>query len=86
MSQEEFEANAATYVRCREEGKPCSVRITKNPVARTHACLIPWEELDQLSRREEALTGRSVNYKQFDINNVLAVSAILNEEKSEAKP
>ena len=86
MSQEEFEANAATYIRCREEGKPCSVRITKNPVARTHACLIPWEELDQLSRREEALTGRSVNYKQFDINNVLAVSAILNEEKSEAKP
>ena len=37
MSQEEFDANAAAYLRSREEGKEGTVRLTKNPVARTHA-------------------------------------------------
>lgn len=77
MSSEEFEANAATWARCRAEGIPCSIKIAKNSSARTHACLIPWEDLDDLSARENAVTNRGVDYKQMDINNVLTLPAIL---------
>lgn len=54
-----------------------TIRISKNTLLRTHACLIPWEELDALSAKENAVTGRSVDYKQLDINNVLAVPRLL---------
>ena len=77
MSREEFEANAETWLQCRQKGVPCPIRITKNSEARTHACLIPWEELDELSEREKAVTGREVDYKQTDINNVLALPMLL---------
>ena len=80
MSTEEFEENARVWRQCREEGVPCSIKIAKNSEARTHACLIPWEELDALSARENAVTGRGVDYKQTDINNVLALPKLLQAE------
>jgi hypothetical protein len=43
----------------------------------THACLIPWDDLDGLSRRENAVTGGSVDYKSLDTDNVLAMPDIL---------
>ena len=86
MSREEFEANAALWARCRDEGVPCSIRIAKNSEKRLHACLIPWEELDELSARENALTGRNIDYKQMDINNVLTLPKLLQaEEKGKAE-
>ena len=81
MSREEFEDNARTWARCREEGRPCSIKIAKNASARRHACLVPWEELDALSAREKALTGRDVDYKQIDINNVLTMPKLLRLEE-----
>jgi hypothetical protein len=60
------------------------VRINKNQQARTHACLVSWDELDELSARDNAITGRGVDYKQLDINNVLALPAVLRaDEKGE---
>ena len=87
MSREEFEANARTWAQCRAEGRPCDIKIAKNTAARRHACLIPWAELDALSARENALTGRNVNYKQTDVNNVLTLPKLLRAEaeRSEAK-
>ena len=85
MSDEEFEANARLYALCMAEGKPCPVRVSKNQQTRTHACLIPWEELDALSAREKALTGREVNYRQMDINNVLALPQLLRSEEEAKK-
>ena len=81
MSREEFEANASTLARCRAEGVPCNLKIAKNSEKRTHACLIPWEELDELSARESALTGRNVDYKQTDINNILSLPKLLRAEE-----
>ena len=52
------------------------IRVGKDTVARQHACLIPWEELDALSRRENAITGGNVDYKQSDKNNVLAIAQL----------
>jgi hypothetical protein len=77
MSREEFDCRAAEYLLQKEKtGKP-SVRIGKNMDGRTHACLIPWEELDDLSARENAITGKNVDYKAMDRNNVLAVPQML---------
>ena len=84
MTREEFDANVEEFQRCRAEGKPCSIRVSKNRVGRTHACLIPWEELDELSARETAATGRAVNYKQLDINNVLALPLLLEAGRKDA--
>ncbi|MBQ6850488.1 MAG: hypothetical protein IJN77_05565 [Oscillospiraceae bacterium] len=50
------------------------IRVGKDTVARQHACLIPWEELDALSQKENAVTGGNVDYKQSDKNNVLAIA------------
>ena len=81
MTDAEFDANAERYVRQRLSGEPVTVRITKNQSARTHACLIPWEDLDALSARENAVTGKNTDYKQVDINNVLALPQLLRKEE-----
>ena len=81
MSREEFESNAETWKQCEAEGKPCGIKIAKNSQARTHACLIPWDELDELSKKENRITGRNVNYKQIDIDNVLTLPKILQAEE-----
>ena len=81
MSREEFESNAQTWARCKAEGVPCSIKIAKNSEKRLHACLIPWEELDGLSARESELTGRKVDYKQMDVNNVLTLPKLLQAEE-----
>ena len=85
MTPEEFERNAAEFERCRRAGVPCSIKISKNADARTHACLIPWEELDALSERENRVTGRNVDYKQIDINNALALPKLLQTEEKRKK-
>ena len=84
MTEAEFDANAAEWRRCREAGLPCGVRISKDTGRRTHACLIPWEKLDELSARESAVTGHAVDYKQYDINNVLALPRLLRAGEESA--
>lgn len=74
MSAEEFEARAARY----RSGE--KLRLGKNTADMTHACLVPWEALDDLSRRESAVTGKPQDYKQLDINNILALPEIMRRE------
>jgi len=57
------------------------IRVMKDVENRTHACLIPWDQLDELSSLEHALTGRSVDYKQYDIDNVLTVYRVMSSCK-----
>lgn len=73
MSDEEFAHRAAQYTRQLEENGKATIRITKNMVGRSHACLIPWEELPKLDKKEEAVTGRKVNYQNMDTQNVLMI-------------
>ena len=47
-----------------------SVRISKDSSQKLHACLIPWDDLDKLSSFEEKVTGKYVDYKQMDRDNV----------------
>ena len=77
MTRKEWDINAETYQHLIDEGKAANFRISKNQRGRTHACLIPWEDLDELSERENAVTGKNVDYKQMDIDNVLALPRLL---------
>lgn len=77
MDSEEYDRRADEYRAQMARGEKPTIRIGKNTVARTHACLIPWEELDALSERENAITGGKVNYKYLDMQNVLAIEPIL---------
>ena len=81
MSEEEFVANAKRWRKYQEDGIPCRFKIAKNSETRTHACLVSWEELNELSARESELTGRKVDYQQTDINNVLTLPKLLQAEE-----
>ncbi len=82
MSREICEERAELY------RKDNSVRITKDALKKQHACLISWDELDELSEWENAVTGKSIDYKQMDRNNVDVIRKIVREniEKSKKNP
>ena len=83
MTEEEFDKRAEEYIENLREGKPANPRIGKDTDERSHACLIPYDQLDKLSEKEKKVTGRNVNYKQSDINNVLIIPRILRQEQAE---
>ncbi len=77
MSPEIWQERAERYAREKEQGLSPRFAIGKDRERRLHACLIPWEDLDALSRKENAVTGRNVDYQQMDRNNVLMISRVL---------
>lgn len=77
MTAQEYDSRTARYLAEKAETGNSRIRIGKNMQDRTHACLIPWEALDKLSETESAITGKSVNYKAMDTDNVLAVPRML---------
>ena len=84
MSSAELDERADTYRKHIEKGLP-GIRLFKDSENRTHACLIPWDELDDLSEKERSITGRAVDYKQYDINNVLIIPEILKQGEMSVK-
>ena len=83
MPREVWEQRAARHAADREAGLPKGkrTRIGKDMEARIHSCLIPWDALDELSARENAITGGSLDYKQMDKNNVLEIPLVLRLRK-----
>jgi len=77
MSDEEFEKRAAAYRTQQMSGSRSLIRIAKNDEDKHHACLVTWEELNTLSDKENAVTGKNVDYQQYDRDNVLAVPEML---------
>lgn len=59
-----------------ETGK-ATIRIGKDMQELLHACLVSWEELDTLAEKEETYTGKRVDYKAMDTDNVLAIPRLL---------
>ena len=82
MERADFEVRAAAWKHGAEAGDHTVPRPAKDSQRRLHACLIPWEELNDLSACEKRLTGRDVDYQQIDINTVLALPRLLAAEKS----
>lgn len=81
MTDFEFNERAEIYQKQKEEGCP-TIRIGKNMQSRTHACLIPWDALDSLSAKENAITGKSVDYKAMDTDNVLEIPQLLYKNEA----
>ncbi len=81
MSEEEYTRRCAQYQADIQASGASSLRISKNMQGRAHACLIPWEDLDALSAKENAITGGQVDYKAMDRNNVLALPEILRAHR-----
>lgn len=84
MPDEILEERAAAY---REEtARTGSSRIkpARDLDRYLHACIVPWEELDALSERVTALTGRTVYYKQNDINSIMTIPAAIKADREGA--
>ena len=77
MSQEEFHHRAEVYRREAADTGVGKIRISKDLNQRIHACLVPWDQLDALSARENAITGKNTDYKEMDRNNVRAIPNVL---------
>lgn len=77
MSPEEYAARTEIYQQEQRATGKGKIRIGKNLDGGTHACLIPWEDLDALSAKENAITGGNVDYKQMDKNNILLLPVLL---------
>lgn len=78
MDDDEFNSRAEIYCNQILKNEKNTIRIGKNMAAKTHACLISWEKLDALSQKESAITGKNIDYKQMDTDNILAIPQILN--------
>ena len=79
MPDDVFEKRAEIYRAQKAAGKS-EIRIGKDQENRLHACLVSWEELDELSAKENRVTGGNTDYKEYDIRNVLAVPELLGKE------
>ena len=81
MTEEEFSERCRIYQEEKAKDPATRYRIGKDIAKGIHCCLIPWEELDALSAKENAVTGGNVDYKQMDRNNVLTLPALLKSAK-----
>lgn len=77
MSEEEYDQRAQEYQRQLQQNGKASIRIGKNLQGLTHACLIDWDKLDALSEKESGITGKKVNYKDLDRENVRVIPELL---------
>lgn len=80
MTDQEFDRRVKEYEEHIRSGRPGRYRITKDTQNRLHACLIPNDELDGLSEKESRVTGKKVDYRKADINNILTIPQILKKK------
>ncbi len=80
MTEEMLRERCAQHMAQKAAGeKP--IRIGKDLNLRIHACLIDWDALDALSAAESAATGKILNYKQMDRDNVLTLPLVLQVQE-----
>ena len=84
MSDETWKSRAETFRKEVAVGGVGHIRISKDAANKEHACLVTWEELAELSERENAVTGKSVDYQQMDRDNVEVVKKLI-EQAEKAK-
>ena len=83
MSPEVYASRSALYRQKADASGHTSFQIRKDAARKLHACLIPWEELDGLSAREYAATGKTVDFKQADTNNILVMDKVITACRKE---
>jgi hypothetical protein len=84
MGAEEYDRREELYLSQKANGIKPLIRVGKNMADKTHACLIGWDELDALSERETRVTGKTVDYKKNDTDNILMVPHLFRAGESSA--
>ena len=88
MTNEEFEKRVKVYKAEKAKDPNTEYRVAKNLEGRTHACLIPWDDLDAYAEKENKKTDDNRNYKNNDYQNIKALQEILqivdNQKKKES--
>ena len=82
MGKETWARRAEAWRAAAAGGQTPGFRIGHDRERRRHACLVPWEALDELSARENAVTGGTTDYKAMDRDNVLALPELLAVEEA----
>ncbi len=77
MTDEAYKKRCDAYLKEIKETGTSRIRPGKDLKERIHACLIDWDDLDELSKKEHAVTGKNIDYKQMDRNNVLMLPEVL---------
>lgn len=85
MPADVYAAREQQFEREKAETGKGKIRIGKDTVNRLHACLVPWDDLDQLSARENAVTGKSLDYKEMDRDNVRMIAEMLKNARAMEK-
>lgn len=80
MTEEEFAQRSKIYLEKKAADPNTGYRISKDVPARIHRCLILWDDLDELSAAENAVTGKNVNYKQMDRDNVTMLPQLMGHK------
>lgn len=83
MTEEEFRERSAAFEAATEKDPNTKYRVTKDVEKRIHACMIPWEELDAYSAKENAVTKQRADYAENDRNNVRDLTKVLRAMKKE---
>ena len=79
MSDKEFEERCELYRQQIANDGKSNIRISKNMISRTHACLVGWEKLKTLSEKEANVTGKYRDYQAMDTDNVMLIPELLKE-------
>ena len=79
MPAEVYDAREQQFLKEKAEEGEGRIRVGKDTVNKLHACMIPWEELDELSARESKAAGTPKDYKQADRDIILALPEQLAE-------
>ncbi len=77
MPGDVFEERVRTLREQQAAGVTPQIRLNKDTQRKYHICMIPWEELDALSEKLTAITGKPVDYKEMDRDNVRLIPELL---------
>lgn len=78
MSDEDFEAKCAAYKNEKAIKGSSKIKIQKDDDKLLHICLVPWDDLDELTEKYREVTGdKNKDYKLDDTNNVMLLPKII---------
>jgi len=66
----------------RERAKRGLEPIHKDDAVRLHACLVDWDELDEVSAVMSELSGKEIDYKEYDRRNIYNIPRTLSFDKN----
>lgn len=76
MEKDEFTKRVEDYRSGQSKDKP-----TKDEEGKKHACLVEWDEFDEISRIENSIMNTSENYKDYDRENVDVVMKLIQDKE-----